>query len=82
MTHNLPNTNPSQPQAIYYNGRALSAAETLGVSAPPASWRRNLPLLLSGWLGLLLMVSDPLVGLLTVVAAPLVLTRILPQQRS
>lgn len=82
MTHNLPKANPSQPQAVYYNGRALSSAETLGISAPRASWRRALPLMLSGWLGLLLIVSDPLIGLLTVIAAPLVLTRIVPQQRS
>ncbi|NMA97650.1 MAG: hypothetical protein GX970_05995 [Phyllobacteriaceae bacterium] len=82
MTHTQHDANPSQPQPIYYNGRALSTAETLSANTPPASLRRALPWLLAGWLGLLLNISDPLAGLLTLVAAPLLMMRLASQRHS
>lgn len=58
---------------VICQGRALSADEVLGLSGAPAP-RRALTLVLSGWIGLLLVASDPLAGIATLFAAPIVLS--------
>lgn len=63
-------------QAVLYQGRVLSTAEVLGLPGEPPAPRRAVPLLLSAWIGLLLVASNPWAGLATLFAAPLLLAYI------
>ena len=63
-------------------GRVLSTAEILGLAAEPPQTRRALPLVLSAWIGLLLVVSDPLAGIATLFAAPVLLAYINRRQQA
>lgn len=68
--------------AVLCQGRVLSTAEVLGLPGEPPRRRRAVPLLLSAWIGLLLIASDPLAGLATLFAAPLLLAYINRHQRA
>jgi hypothetical protein len=67
---------------VLCQGRVLSTAEILGLAAEPPQTRRALPLVLSAWIGLLLVVSDPLAGIVTLFAAPLLLAYINRRQQA
>jgi hypothetical protein len=71
-----------QIQAVSYEGRVLTSEEVLGLSQPSLSWRKAIPLLLFGWLGLLVILANPLLGVMTTIAAPVFLARITAQLRS
>lgn len=62
--------------AVLCQGRVLSTAEVLGLPGEQPQSRRAVPLLLSAWIGLLLIASNPLAGLATLLAAPLLLAYI------
>jgi hypothetical protein len=62
--------------AVLCQGRVLSTAEILGLPVEPQRPRRAVPLLLSAWIGLLLVASNPMAGLATLFAAPLLLAYI------
>ena len=59
--------------AVFCQGRALSSAEVLGLRGARLPFRCAFPLLITAWIGLLLVVSNPLVSLATIFAAPLLL---------
>ena len=63
----------TQQAAIYCQGRELSSAEVLGLPVTGSPHRRALPLLITGWIGLILIASDPLVSILTLFVAPALL---------
>lgn len=67
---------------VLCHGRVLSTAEVLGLPGEPPLRRRAVPLLLSAWLGFLLIASNPMAGLATLFAAPLVLAYINRNQRA
>ena len=75
---------PAAPHApaVLCQGRVLSTAEVLGLPGEPPRRRRAVPLLLSAWIGLLLIASDPLAGLATLFAAPLLLAYINRHERA
>lgn len=79
--HNQPAETAKQTQVVFHDGRALTSEEALGVDQPAQSWRKAFPLLLSGWLGLLLVIADPVFGVITMVAAPMILARMTSAQR-
>ncbi|UYO00561.1 MAG: hypothetical protein KIT02_04925 [Devosia sp.] len=58
------------------DGRLLSAEDVLGLRTSGKLPAHTMPLLLSGWLGLLLILSSPIAGLFTLFAAPLLLTHV------
>lgn len=66
-------------RTVLCQGRALCSEELLGLKPAPAP-RRALPLVLVAWLGLLLVVTHPVVSLATLLAAPLVLVYLARQK--
>lgn len=66
----------SHAPAVLCQGRVLSNAEILGLAGQPTQPRRAVPMLISAWIGLLLVASNPLAGLATLFAAPLLLAYI------
>jgi hypothetical protein len=78
----MPQPAATAAPVVLCQGRVLSAAEVLGLPGKPPLRRRAVPLLLSAWIGLLLVASDPLAGLATLFAAPLLLAYINRQQRA
>ena len=60
------------PPSILYQGRALSQAEALGFAQKLYQGQSALPLLISSWVGLILVLTTPLMGLATLAVTPLV----------
>ncbi|MGV8856501.1 MAG: hypothetical protein ACOH2L_17875 [Devosia sp.] len=61
------------PQAcILYQGRALSQAEALGFAPKTNLGRSALPLLISSWVALSLVITSPLLGLVSIAVTPLI----------
>ena len=74
LEHSSTTTLQSTPTpAVFCQGRALSSAEVLGLQGARLPFRCAFPLLITAWIGLLLVVSNPLVSLATIFAAPLLL---------
>lgn len=64
--------NDTAAPSIFYRGRALSEAEILGIAGNPQKLHCAAPVVLSGWLGFLLVLCNPVAGVAALVAAPLV----------
>lgn len=67
----LQQTDTAAP-SILYRGRALTQAEILGFAGGSQPLHRAAPVVLSGWLGFLLVLCNPIAGVAALVAAPLV----------
>ena len=68
--------------SILYRGRALSQADILSFSGGSQPLHRSLPLLASAWLGLLLVVCNPILGIAALFAAPMLQSHFFRSRRA
>lgn len=68
--------------SILYRGRVLSQAEILGFSGGAQPLHHALPVLASGWLGLVLVLCNPIAGIAALFAAPLLQSHFDRSQRA